>query len=299
MNERSENLRAATLQFQKALLTSTKKEGHPRATLDVTYGIDDEDDGGEGELKLKMSDLLQALRSSRSLSVPGTEEPKVAEEWKDKYRDEEEEVDEEREEEHEMSQSTKLQPQPQPQHSTSFYVHQDADLEQPRSGWPLSTTPQCRATFYLGDSPPPTPTHTPTTTHTPTHPTPGSGMLRASMLELQPPLQPPLSDAEKDDLLEALVAENERLKDKINAVLGQAQASLKDAAAMNADISADFARRLAEQERHNASLYVENEKLRDVVDSLRGELGRERAEVARTLVFIDRLKRARGRHPTL
>lgn len=104
-------------------------------------------------------------------------------------------------------------------------------------------------------------------------------------------LPPCLTDSEKDDLLEGLLAENERLKGKINAVVEGAESSLASFAALQESISGNFAKQLAEKERRNASLYLENEKLREMVSTLRNALEVEKCEVGRACALIERLSR--------
>ena len=106
-------------------------------------------------------------------------------------------------------------------------------------------------------------------------------------------LPPSLTESKKDDLLEALLLENERLKSKINVVVGEAESSLASFSTLQEGISRDFVRQLADKERRNASLYFENEKLREMVASLQDALQAEKAEVGRACALIERLGRLR------
>lgn len=213
MEVQSANLRQATLNFREALRSSFLDAG-PAATGDDD---DDEqvDDGGEDEsLKLKMRDLMCAIRSDDAALV-GPVAAAVNEAPPEEV-------------------ST---PKPPPKAGVDHHA----------------------MTFYND--------------------------------ETKVALPPSLTESEKDDLLEALLLENERLKGKINAVVGEAESSLASFSALQEAISADFARQLADKERRNASIYLENEKLREMVASLQDALQAEKAEVGRACALIERLER--------
>lgn len=101
-----------------------------------------------------------------------------------------------------------------------------------------------------------------------------------------------MTHAEKDELLAALCAENDRLKAKVNSVLDQAQATLESAALVQSNIKKDYDRRTALKDRENVSLKVENGTLRSMCDELKDAVAHERAQIQIATRMIRRLQSA-------
>jgi len=102
-----------------------------------------------------------------------------------------------------------------------------------------------------------------------------------------------LTHAEKDDLLQALVEENARLKAKVNEVVETAAAALREAESFNASAKKEFDRQLARAERANMSLRVENGALKGQAAVLQERLAAEEAEVKKAARLVNKFRQLR------